>query len=122
MGKILDARGEEALDVLADLIDPISEIAGDAEISGMMKTGGSATVAQLAAAILRRHKNAVVQIMAIDDGKTEDEEKSLLSVVTIPRRLLRLLSVPEIKELFFGAAEGAGSASGSASASENGRG
>ena len=122
MGRILDARGEEALDVLADLLDSISEIAGDAEISGMMKAGGKVTVAQLAAAILRRHKNAVVRIMAIDDGKAEDDERGLLSVITIPQRLIALLAIPEIKELFFGAAGGTGSASGSSSASESGRG
>lgn len=122
MGKILDARGEEALDVLADLLDPVTEIATDPEISGMMQTGGSATVAQLAAAVLRRHKSAVMQIMAIDDGKTAEEERGLLSAVTIPARLLRLLSNESVKELFFGAAGTDESADGSLPASAKGRG
>ena len=122
MGKILDARGEDALDVLADLLDPVTEIAQDEEISAMMRTGGTATVAQFAAAILRKHKSAVVQIMAIDDGKTPDEERKVLSAITIPARLMKLLSVPAIKEMLFGAAETSGSADGSFAASENGRG
>ncbi len=122
MGRILDARGEEALDVLADLLDPITEIATDPEISGMMQTGGSATVAQFAAAVLRRHKSAVMQIMAIDDGKTAEEERGILSAVTVPARLLKLLSNPAVKELFFGAAGANGSADGSSAESESGRG
>ena len=122
MGKILDARGEEALDVLADLLDPVTEIAQDAEISAMMKSGGKATYSQLIAAILRRHKTAVFQIMAIDDGKTPEEESKLLTAITIPARLMKLMQLPAIKEMLFGAAETSESADGSSAASENGRG
>lgn len=121
MGKILDARGEEALDVLADLLDPVTEIAQDPEISAMMR-GGKATVAQFTVAILKSHKSAVVDIMAIDDGKTAEEERKLLSVATIPLRLMALLKNAAIKEMLFGAAETSESADGSSTASENGRG
>lgn len=122
MGKILDARGDEALDVLADLLDPVTEIAQDADISGMMKEGGKATVAQFAAAVLRKHKPAVIRIMAVDDGKTVEEESKLLSVATIPLRLMGILNNPAIKKMLFGVAETSGSADGSSAASENGRG
>lgn len=122
MGKILDARGDEALDVLADLLDPVTEIAQDPDISGMMKDGGKATVAQFAAAVLRKHKPAVIRIMAVDDGKTVEEESKLLSVATIPLRLMGILNNPAIREMLFGAAEANGSADGSSAASENGRG
>lgn len=121
MGKILDARGEEALDVLADLLDPVTEIAQDDEISAMMR-GGKATVAQLAAAVLRKHKPAVIRIMAVDDGKTAEEEGKFLSVATIPLRLMAILNNPAIKEMLFGAAETSESADGSSAASEKGRG
>lgn len=121
MGKILEARGEEALDVLADLLDPVTEISQDAEISAMMR-GGSATVAQFAAAILRTHKPAVIQIMAIDDGKTVEDESKLLSVATIPIRLIALLKNPAINELLFGSAATSESADGSSAASQKGRG
>jgi len=122
MGRILDARGDEALDVLAELIEPVSAIAGDPEISGMMQGGNGVTVGKLAAAVLRSHKDDVVNILAIDDGKTPDEERGLLSALTIPARLLRLLSVPAVKELLFGAAAANGSADGSSAASESGNG
>lgn len=122
MGKILEARGEEALDILAALLEPVTEIASDPEISEMMRSGGNATVAQLAGAVLKRHKAAVIDIMAIDDGKTAEEESKFLSVATIPVRLMRILSNPSVKELLFGAAETSESADGSSAASENGRG
>lgn len=118
MGRIVDARGEEALDVLADLLEPISAIAGDKEISEITRNNGS--VGQLCAAILRRHKPEVVQIMAIDDGKTVDEEKSLLSVVTVPARLLALVSIPAVKEMLFSSAETSKDETGSSAASGKG--
>lgn len=119
MGRILDARGEDALDVLAELLGPVGEIASDPEISGMMKTGGGGSMMDLARAILTSHKTAAIEIMAIDDGKTVEEERKLLSVITIPARLLKLFSIPAVRDLLFGAAEGKTSASGSSSASES---
>lgn len=122
MGRILDARGDEALDVLADLLGPVSEIAQDEKISGMMKTGGGGTMMDLAVAILRDHKSAAVEIMAIDDGKTPDEERGMLSVLTIPARLMALMKIPAVEALLFGAAEAKKSATGSSSALESANG
>lgn len=119
MGRILDARGDEALDVLADLLGPVSEIAQDSEISGMMKTGGGGTIMDFAIASLKNHKDAVIEIMAIDDGKTVEEERRLISVLTIPARLMALIKIPAVSQLLFGAAEGTNSESGSSSASES---
>lgn len=123
MGRILDARGDEALDVLSDLLEPIGEITADPEISAMMKTGGKGgTVLDLARATLKNHKEAVIRVMAIDDGKTVDEEKTLITVLTIPGRLVRLMTVPAVRELLFGLAETGKPATGSAAESGSGNG
>ena len=123
MGRILDARGDEALDVLSDLLEPIGEIAADPEISAMMKTGGNGgTVLDLARATLKNHKEAVIRVMAIDDGKTVDEEKKLITALTIPGRLVRLMTVPAVRELLFGLAETEKPATGSAAEFGSGNG
>ena len=121
MGKILDARGDEALDVLAELLEPVGEIASDAEISGMMQ-GGKGTIMDLCRAMLKNHKDAVVRIMAIDDGRTPEEERGILSALTIPARLLKILSVPAVRELLFGSAETETPATGSSPKSGSGNG
>lgn len=121
MGRIIDARGEEAIDVLTELIEPVTSIASDPDISAMMR-GGKASVASFVTAILRTHKSDVIQIFAVDDGVSVEEEKKLMSVLTIPARALKLFSNPEVKEMFFGAAAATESATGSSAASENGRG
>ena len=118
MGRIVDARGEEALDVLADLLEPVSAIAADKEIAEISKNNGS--VGQLCAAILRRHKPEVMEIMAIDDGKTVEEESGLLSVISVPARLLALMNIPAVKEMLFSSAETNKDETGSSAASEKG--
>jgi hypothetical protein len=122
MGKILDARGEEALDVLSALLDPVGEIAGDAEISAMMQPGGNATLLDLARAMLKNHKTAVIEIMAVDDGKTVEEERGILTAFTIPGRLMKLLSVPAVRDLLFGSGEAVTPATGSSAGSSSGNG
>jgi len=121
MGRILDARGDEALDVLAELLGPVGEIAADPEIAGMMKTGGGGTMLDLAKAMLKNHKAAVVEIMAIDDSKTPDEERGIITALTIPGRLMKLLSVPAVSEMLFGSAATNPSGTGSSAASGKGK-
>lgn len=122
MGKILDARGDEALDVLAELLGPIGNIAADPEITGMMKTGGGGTMLDLARLMLKNHKGDVVAIMAIDDGKSEAEERQFLTALTIPGRLIKILSVPAVRDLLFGSQEPETPATGSYAGSSSGNG
>lgn len=121
MGKILEARGDEALDVLAELLEPVGAIAADPEISKMMQTGGGGTMLDLARAMLKSHKAEVVQIMAVDDGVSPEKERGMLTALTIPGRLLKLLSVPAVRDLLFGSAETTPPATGSSSASASGK-
>lgn len=122
MGRILDARGDEALDVLAELLEPVGEIAADPEISEKMKTGGGGTMLDLAKAMLKNHKDAVVQIMAIDDGKTAEEERGFLTALTIPARLIKIMSMPAVSEMLFGSAATGNPATGSSPESGSGNG
>lgn len=122
MGRILDTRGEEALDVLESLLEPVGEIAGDAELVALMKTGGGGTLMDLARIMLKNHKRAVIEIMAIDDGKTVEEERGLLSALTIPGRLIKIMSIPAVRELVFGSEETATPATGSSAKSSSGNG
>lgn len=122
MGRILDTRGEEALEVLESLLEPVGEIAGDAELVALMKTGGGGTLMDLARIMLKNHKRAVIEIMAIDDGKTVEEERGLLSALTIPGRLIKIMSIPAVRELVFGSEEAANPATGSSAKSSSGNG
>lgn len=94
--KLSDIKGERALDVIADLIDPVAEILGDKEISAALQSGKAhAKAIKLA---LKNHKRAVLDMMAAIDG--EDPETYQPSLFVLPKRLLDLLNDPEVQQLF----------------------
>ena len=94
--KLSDIKGERALDVLADLIDPVAEILGDKEISEALQSGKAPAKAIKLA--LKNHKRAVLDMMAAIDG--EDPETYQPSLFVLPKRILDLLNDPEVQQLF----------------------
>ena len=65
MKKFSDYKGEAAIDLWADLLEPLTNIFGDEEIRKVVKTNGPVIVK--AKAILKTHKkDAVDMLMRID--------------------------------------------------------
>lgn len=94
--KITEFKNEKALDVLADLIDPLSVILTDDEIKRIYKEESSRLT--LVKALLKTHKSEIIQILAIlDDTPVEDYE---INVFSLPVKLMELLNDPTITELF----------------------
>ena len=94
--KLSEIKGERALDVLADLIDPVAEILGDKDISAALQDGKAPAKAIKLA--LKNHKRAVLDMMAAIEG--EDPETYQPSLFVLPKRLLDLLNDPEVQQLF----------------------
>ena len=94
--KLSEIKGERALEVLADLVDPVAEIFGDKEIVAVLQSGKAPAKAIKLA--LKNHKKAVLAMMATIDG--EDPEIYQPSLLVLPKRLLDLLNDPEVQRLF----------------------
>jgi len=94
--KLSDIRGEEALDALADLIDPMTEIFGDEEVVKSWRGGGKQI--DIIKMILRKHKKSVLTALAILDG--EDPKDYNPSMLSIPIKILALLNDPDVIALF----------------------
>lgn len=95
MKKISEIKGEEAIDILAELIDPIGEIAADKDFIELAR-GGERTGAVKKA--LKDHKKSVITILALLDG--EDPATYQPSLVSLPMKLLELLNDPDLQLLF----------------------
>lgn len=115
MRKLSEYKGDEALELLADLVDPAIEIMADADIAQMLKSGRYIGAVK---PILKAHKQAVLQILALLNGKTVEEYKKEVNLFTIPKALLELLNDPDLMSLFTSAEQTEGVTS-SGSASEN---
>ena len=93
--KLSDYRGEDALDILADLLEPAVEVFGDAEFAKIYKTGQKIKAVQYA---LKNHKKEVLQMLAILEGENPETYKPGLLV--LPAKLLEILNDPELVSLF----------------------
>lgn len=95
--RLSDIRGEDALDLLAEIIEPITQIASDTEVAEVYRTKGSKIV-DIVKVILRNHKKAVLKILALLDG--EDPKTYAPSVLEIPAKLISLFNDPAFADFF----------------------
>ena len=110
--KLSEYQGEAALDILADLIEPVGEIMTDKEIGEVFKKNRFKAIGLA----IKNHKKAVMQIMATIDGVPVEEYKC--NVFTLPVKILELLNDPEMIQLFQYQGQ-TGDAKSSGSVSEN---
>ena len=93
--KLSDIKGEKAIEVLADLLEPVTEIMADKEVVALVRSGQK--VKGISAA-LKNHKKACLTILALTDG--EDPATYSPSILSIPMKGLELLNDPELISLF----------------------
>lgn len=112
--KLSDFKGEKALDILADLIVPASEVFGDKEVLNAFQSGKRLNAVKLA---IKNHKTAVIEILAVLEGETPEEYAEKITIFTLPLKLLQILNDPELLQAFSLQGQ-AGDATSSGSASE----
>lgn len=93
--KLSDFKGEEAIEVLADIIEPISNIATDEQVKEAFRANSKMKVAQ---AILRNHPKEIIEVLARLDNKTVEEYE--VTLFTLPMKLLEILNDKELTSLF----------------------
>lgn len=96
MRKLSEIKGEEALDVLAEILVPIVEIWEDEEV----RKGYETNVAKAVSVAIKKHRNAIIGIFASLDGKEYEEELECINLVSLPADIINLLNEPAIKDLF----------------------
>nr|DAH30864.1 MAG TPA: hypothetical protein [Caudoviricetes sp.] len=124
--KLSDIHGERVFDVIADIIDPIANIAEDEKASAIFrreKIPEGMTAKEFAMqrarraipALLHGHKNDIVTILATIEGVSADDYKGVLNLVKLVRDTTELLT----DEAFWGLFQSAQSEKTSGSAQGN---
>lgn len=93
---LTEATNEEALDALAELLEPCEEIFTDAELKAMFDKNESQMV--IIRHAIKNHKQAIIKILAVLDGVPVEEYKC--NVLTIPVKLIELLNNKELAPFF----------------------
>ena len=122
--KLSDYKGEEALDVLADIIEPITFILADKDIQKMKeeaeKNKKPLPMISYVKPAIKNHKAEIIQILARLENQTPEEYKETLSLATLPVQVLEFINDPEIQKLFISQSQTLTEASASSgSATEN---
>lgn len=98
MLKLSEIRGEDALDLIADIIEPLGEILTDDEVVKLART--HAKPITLVKPMIKNHKSALLSILARLSGQSEEEYAAQATVMSLPADLLALLNDPDLKSLF----------------------
>lgn len=113
--KLLEVTGAEAFEMMADLFDPITDIASDAEILKCIQTNQRAKAIKFA---LKNHAKAMTEIMAICEGVPLAEYHK-----TLPEMMVDVITVmnhPIVADLFTSQAQNNETSSGSATENTEG--
>ena len=112
--KLSEYKDGEALDVLADLIEPTALIFADKDMRDSLHK--CSNKAQMASVVIKTHKNEVMRILAAVNGVPADEYHC--NLLTLPRQVMEIMNDEDLMDFFksWGQTEGENN---SGSASEN---
>lgn len=96
MRKLSEVKGEEALDVLAEILEPIVTIINDEEV----KAGFETNVAKSVSVALKKYKTEILEIFASINGKSVEETCEEIDILSLPSYIVEILNEPEIQRLF----------------------
>lgn len=95
MRKVSDIRGKDAIDLLADLIDPVIDIMSDKMLAEVYSKGRNADVAKY---IMKNYSDQILLIMALIEG--EDPNEYQPSPADIVINIMQILNDPVFSQFF----------------------
>ena len=96
MRKLSEIKGEEAIDVLAEILLPITEIINDKEV----RAGFETNVAKCVSIAMKKYKKEIIEIFAIINGKSVEETLDEIDILSLPAYIVEILNEPAIQSLF----------------------
>ena len=120
--RLSDIKGDRVFDVIADIIDPIANIASDETASALFKReklpeGMTAKAFLLkrarkaVPALLKGHKSDIITVLATIEGTSADDYRASLTLAKLMQDTAELLTDEAFGGLFISAQSGASSGS-----------
>ena len=120
--RLSDIKGDRVFDVIADIIDPIANIASDETASAIFKREklpeGMTAKAFLmerarksVPALLKGHKSDIITVLATIEGISADDYRASLTLAKLMQDTAELMTDEAFGELFISAQSGTSSGS-----------
>lgn len=112
--KLSDIKGERALDVIADIIEPIANIAEDEKAKALFKTENvpdgedakkyaAKRLKKGVPALIKGHKDDILSVLAAINGKSVEEYANTFGVISLVRDVIELMTDDAFVDLFISA-------------------
>lgn len=120
--RLSDIKGDRVFDVIADIIDPISNIASDETASALFKReklpeGMTAKsfllkrARKAVPALLKGHKSDIITVLSTIEGVSADDYRASLTLAKLMKDTAELMTDEAFGELFISAQSGTSSGS-----------
>ena len=120
--RLSDIKGDRVFDVIADIIDPIANIASDETASALFKReklpeGMTAKsfllkrARKAVPALLKGHKSDIITVLSTIEGASADEYRASLTLAKLMKDMAELMTDEAFGELFISAQSGTSSGS-----------
>lgn len=96
MRKLSEVKNEDALELIAEVIDPLSSIIGDPAVKAMRSN--KASKLDIMKWVLKDHPQEVLAVLAALDGEAVEDYE--ISALELPMRVLEILNDKELISLF----------------------
>lgn len=96
--RLSDVKGERTLDVIAELVEPVANIASDKKVVEALKSGNgevAATMRSFVPALLKTHRKEVLLILATIKGVTVKEYTADMTMASVLADCYELLTDSE---------------------------
>ena len=100
MKKLSDHKGEEAIELWVDLLEPMTNILGDTELAGLLRSKAAPLLK--AQGILKAHKQDAMEIMLRIDPTPINGLNILTRLVAV---ILEFTNNPDLKDFFVSAGQ-----------------
>ena len=99
MRKLQDVKGEEALDVLADVLEYAVKLVQNDTIREILNKKGFRDVEAIKV-LIKEGKHEIIQMMAVIDGKPYNEFLNSLDLLTLPVMLYETFNDEALQAVF----------------------
>ena len=98
--KLSEIKGDRALEVIADIMEPITNLISDPETKKALKNNGKEPVVKILPKIIKTHKDDIYKMLAILDGVTVEEYAESANMVKIIQDFSDVVMDESIQTLF----------------------
>ena len=103
--KLSDIKGERTLELMSDLIEPVTSIASDKKVSSLLVRSNDEDevkdgLKNVAREVLRSHRSDVIEILAALEGVDAKEYAETLTPMKLVRTLMEIVNDSELVSFF----------------------